>query len=151
MQVKTFLKQVFLYSVPYSLVCFHFTWFCELKWTMTSILHSKWPKPSESDQQPVGQPTLDTPVPTTCLGEAALSFHSSASARYWDTAAGRHRVSSNCRGTGTPAETLLWWAQEPEGTPGWGPILQSDGGSLRKNTKRRAQVNARIKRWGFSS
>lgn len=95
--------------------------------------------PNSELSQPVGwlwqlegQHTSDTPVPTTCLREAALSFHSLVSARYLDTEAGRRRESSSCQGTGTPVGTLQWWAREPEGTPEWGPILDSGWGSLRK-------------------
>lgn len=92
------------------------------------------------------QHTLDTPAPTTCLRWAALSFHSLASVRYLNTAASRHRESSNCQATGTPAETLPWWAQELEGTPEWDPILNSDWVSLRKQTVRGdSKIKARFK------
>lgn len=79
-----------------------------------------------------GKRTLGTRVPATCWGWGALSSRSSQSVHCLDTEAGRHRESNNYQGLNTPAETLAWWARELEGTPEWGPILNSDRGSLRK-------------------
>lgn len=82
--------------------------------------------------QPVGTHTLGTPAPATCWGWEAFSSRSSQSAHCLDTEAGRHRESNNYQGLNTPPETLAWWARELEGIPEWGPILNSDRGSLRK-------------------